>query len=237
MTCGIYKLYFKEVPTVYIGKAINIEARYNSHTSQLRNNVHKNKALTKNYTLYSEPILEVVEELPLDDDLLYKREKHWILVYNSFINGMNENEGGRGSGHGETHNQAKYTNNKYVSILKYLCAQPPLPLKTIVTLTDTDLTVVTNISKQSCHLWMKEEYPTLWETYSNIRAKGYRRITTNAYAGTEYKAPVLISPEGVEFIVERTTIFSREHGLQAGNLANVINGKRKSHKGWTLKKF
>ncbi|CAM0029156.1 HNH endonuclease [Vibrio phage D530] len=44
----------------------------------------------------------------------------------------------------------------------------------------------------------------------------------------------LISPEGEHIEVWNLCKFCRTHGLQQGNMTNVISGNAKSHKGWRL---
>jgi hypothetical protein len=46
---------------------------------------------------------------------------------------------------------------------------------------------------------------------------------------------VLISPEGAEYELSCYYPFCREHGLDGRNICAVLQGKRKSHKGWTGK--
>lgn len=44
----------------------------------------------------------------------------------------------------------------------------------------------------------------------------------------------LISPEGEVVEVTNYSKFSRENGLSNGKISMLVNGTRKSHKGWTL---
>ncbi len=46
----------------------------------------------------------------------------------------------------------------------------------------------------------------------------------------------LLSPQGKEFTFTNIRGFARQHGLNTGNLNQVVNGKKKSCKGWTLPK-
>jgi hypothetical protein len=43
----------------------------------------------------------------------------------------------------------------------------------------------------------------------------------------------LTDPNGEIYVTENLTDFAKQYGLSQGNLANVIHGKRKTHKGWT----
>lgn len=44
----------------------------------------------------------------------------------------------------------------------------------------------------------------------------------------------LLSPDGEVIEVNNYSKFSREYGLSNGKISMLVNGKRKSHKGWTL---
>lgn len=43
----------------------------------------------------------------------------------------------------------------------------------------------------------------------------------------------LISPTGEHVTGKNISLFCREHNLSQGCLSAVINGRRKTHKGWT----
>lgn len=43
----------------------------------------------------------------------------------------------------------------------------------------------------------------------------------------------LTDSNGDIYVTDNLTDFTKQHDLSQGNLVNVINGKRKSHKGWT----
>ena len=53
-------------------------------------------------------------------------------------------------------------------------------------------------------------------------------------AGKQYK---LISPNGEEVDVSNLAKFCRDNDLGRGNMASVVTGKRRTHKGWTAKKI
>jgi group I intron endonuclease len=47
---------------------------------------------------------------------------------------------------------------------------------------------------------------------------------------------IVISPDGKEFEIYNICKFARENNLSQANITSLITKKRKSHKGWTLKK-
>lgn len=59
MTCGIYRLTFGN--SVYIGKSINIEKRFQTHKTLLNNNKHTT-LLQNAYKLHRAPTLKILQE-------------------------------------------------------------------------------------------------------------------------------------------------------------------------------
>lgn len=97
MSCGIYKITNKINNKIYIGKALNIERRwavhkfYTSHEAPsyaIYNAIHK-------YGLENF-LFEIIEECPLNSEILSQREQYWITYYHSFEEGYNETRGGEG---------------------------------------------------------------------------------------------------------------------------------------------
>ena len=100
---GIYKITNPEGKS-YIGLSKNIEQRWVSHKNlQFKGNLKLKNSL-KLYSIESHiwDIIEVIdiEHLSLHEGnaLLRKRERYWILFYDSFKKGLNENGGGSGCG-------------------------------------------------------------------------------------------------------------------------------------------
>lgn len=86
---------------VYIGKAVNIFSRWDSHKKNLNNNSHKNKHLNSSWMKYKEESFDfiVLEHLmDADNTILNEREKYWISFYKSSNSqyGYNKTNGGDG---------------------------------------------------------------------------------------------------------------------------------------------
>lgn len=80
--CGIYCIESRIDNKKYIGQSIDIERRFQSHRSNLRNNKHNNTHLQGAWNLYKEDnfvfyIIERCEKCNLDD-----RERYYISMYN-----------------------------------------------------------------------------------------------------------------------------------------------------------
>ena len=88
MTCGIYAIVNKVNGKRYIGKSIDIEIRWRSHLSQLRNEVRSkdcNRYLYNSFKKYGEGSFgfEYLEVLPVDDGILFERELYWMSQLNT----------------------------------------------------------------------------------------------------------------------------------------------------------
>jgi len=89
----------------YIGRAFNIYKRWNRHQNILRRNKHENNYLQRSYNKYGKENFKyyIIQELPLDKELLKLMEIYWIAYYNTFHTdgeGYNLSRGGEaGFGH------------------------------------------------------------------------------------------------------------------------------------------
>ncbi len=76
--------------------------------------------------------------------------------------------------------------------------------------------------------YLKIEYS---EEYNILMDKrGTRRVK----AARKEDYPLIKSPEGIIYQITNARDFARKFGLQQSNLISLLNGKNKSHKGWTL---
>lgn len=93
--CGIYIIENKTSGKKYIGQSKNIIQRFYQHKSRLRGNIHPNKKLQNAWNKYGEDdfifnILKVCDLKDLDD-----MEEFYILKFNSFSEGFNQDLGGK----------------------------------------------------------------------------------------------------------------------------------------------
>ena len=102
MISGIYKIENIINNCIYIGKAKNIENRWNQHKSNAKNitnTTHLYRAMRK-YGIENF-IFSIIEEIPLEqyDIISSERERYWIEYYNAYSNpnNYNETEGGEGT--------------------------------------------------------------------------------------------------------------------------------------------
>lgn len=94
ITC-IYKILNTTTKKVYIGQTINYLNRVNKHRYDLRNNKSYCRKLQHSWSKHGESnfIFEVLEECTKDQ--LNEKEKYYIELYDSIVNGYNLEKGGR----------------------------------------------------------------------------------------------------------------------------------------------
>lgn len=119
MTCGIYKITNKITNKSYIGQSINIEDRIKAHW-RTKDNTYIHHAIQKygkenfNYC--------VLEECPIDKDILNQKEKHYIKIYNTLSpNGYNLTIGGDANADFFKRPVSKYTIDG-----KFICSYPSI---------------------------------------------------------------------------------------------------------------
>ena len=169
MTCnlnisGIYCLYYEtDNDLFYIGQSINIKDRFIKHCNELSRGIHYNWMLQENYNKYGEPSIEILEKV-YNPSILSSREVHWVSIFDSYYNGMNQTLGGE-SNYGETNPWALYTKKVYLDILKELISEPLLTYKQIATKLKVSDRVVGTIAMCTSHKWLEFEAP---EDYSKL---------------------------------------------------------------------
>lgn len=237
MTSGVYKLSFGTL--VYIGRSSNIEQRYRAHVSDIQLGKSSSK-LCSAYVQYGLPKLEI---LHVEEDFAKQKELevYYIRHFNSYVNGLNSTEGGEDILYGELNHACKYTNNQLMEVLRLLANNPEMLLKDISSISGVHMNTVREVSAGTKHLWLSLEYPDLYAKHIANKPNRKSRSLANLTDKFRFKSklevlPTLISPSGEEVNIDTSiSEFARKHGLQVGNLSSVLNGSRKTHKGWKLK--
>jgi hypothetical protein len=237
MTCGIYRLTFTGTDKCYIGQSVNIEYRYTQHLYKLKNNTGSKK-LQDAYYLHDDPALEILLECTKRN--LDLEEKQAIEIFNSVIDGFNTYPDARGSplgmirARGENSPSAIYSNDKILEVFNYLVDLPQLTALEISKETEVGVATVRAVATLNQHKWLKEKYPDRYKTLENLKGMQNKSGKYDSKArGIKHSA--LISPTGTVFVdIPNVKQFCEEHNLTATNLGAVLNGKRKSHKGWKV---
>lgn len=90
MTCGIYKITNIETGSIYIGQSIDCERRKKDHFNRNLMDTKLHKAIVNEGT--DKFSFEILEELPLDINVLNEREEYYISKYNAFENPKHYNQ-------------------------------------------------------------------------------------------------------------------------------------------------
>lgn len=236
MTIGIYSLHWEEeMSRVYIGQSQNIENRYKEHLRKIRNKNHSNYKIREMYLKYSSlPTLSILQVTSIED--LNTLEDVWTKEFNSIKEGLNIIEAGL-VGYGSNSNSSKYSILQLLRVFRLVSSDNYLNNIEIAKLVKVDVSLVSDITKSSSHLWLKDKYPfrySLMLARSNIRYSNRNCLaTTNKLYNLQL--PVVIDTEGNEYIVSNIRDFAKYHGLLNTHLGAVIRKQRKTHKGWKLK--
>lgn len=230
MSCGIYKLTFKNVKGCYIGQSTHINRRVSEHRRLLRNNFHYNAKLQKAYNNSNELTVEILEECALD--MLDELEYYYITEMDSVINGFNITKGLTAGGRGVEASKSKYSREELIEIL---LTNPELSNKDISELTNLPITIVEAVAYGKRHLWLQEEFPTIWKQVQDIINSNIRFYSSNNINKRNNITHTVISPEGVEYTFSNIAAFAREFNLNRSHLCQLVQGKAKHHKHWTRK--
>lgn len=230
MTCGIYILRFKGSDSVYIGQAVNIERRISSHKTKLKGGASSIK-LQDAYNRYGPFTYEILTEC-LEHEL-DNLEELMISKYDSYNSGLNSrNKVCNGKGLvGDSHPGSKFDNDTIIEIFYYLTEMPELLYQEIADITETNVSLVRDINLGKRHTWLSDKFP---EKYTQLNTTN-RLVTRNTVAnGKVY--PAIINDKTGEIISNITNIseIARAYNLSNSHLNEVLNGKAKSTKGWSL---
>jgi len=230
MAQGIYKLIFKNTNKVYIGQSIHIDKRFATHLNELKNGTHSIK-LQEAYNLYGIPDLVILEEV-LEENL-DTAEERYIQLFNSVSNGFNSTHSASGGvSLGENNGRSKYSNTQIIEAVELMVEFPDISLKVLANTLNISWDTIKQIARGNQYKWLEEVMP---ETYFKLlNLKNTRKSTGNSIKGIGKSYPKIQSPEGIVYEIDNGVLFSKEHNLQQSNLYQVLNGNRKSHKGWKL---
>ena len=232
MTNGIYLLRFSGTQKVYVGQSLNIEERYIKHLYRLKNNKANHK-LQQAYEIYGEPKLEIIHIFEDGcEDTLDDLELMAIEIFDAVNNGLNIRSKPAGGGEGLTgqyHANSKYSNDVIVKVFNMIC-DTNNSFKDVAKTLNVNINLIRDISKGKAHRWLHKEYP---EKYLEMLDLVNTR-EKNTYKDLYGFCPKLKSPAGEIISIPNITEFSNKFSLNKSHISGVINGKRKSHLGWTL---
>jgi group I intron endonuclease len=231
MTVGIYKLVFQGTDKIYVGQSLNIEKRLIAHKSLFNMGSHSKK-LQKAFDRFGTPTLELI--CSCEENELDTIEDIYIAKLNVVSEGFNtcRKAGGGTSLEGEDVGNAKFSNLQIEQAFMYLVYSPEKTSREIETLTGVSKHTIDAISSFKVHKRLERLFP---EEYLLLRSRnktvGFAKNKTLKDINNGY--PRLVSPEGVAYIVDNCSQFSKIHGLNNAHVIQVLKGKERQHKGWT----
>lgn len=235
MTCGIYLGSPKNILTdkVYIGQSSNIEDRIRRHTADMRAGRHKKK-IQDGYNKYGEFDWEILAECPVEQ--LHDLEKYYIKLFNACEEGFNTYEDSVSAPilYGLDNGNVKKENIQlYKHILDLTILNPTYTRYKIAELANTKEYVVAHIWYSSSCKWLSEIFPIEYEKV--ISLEGTRQVGGKSAESQGIVYNPILSPELLEYTITNVRKFSREYKLDQADLANVLNLKKPSVKGWIIK--
>lgn len=235
MTQGIYSLSWNTIDKLYIGQSIDIERRYRDHLSKLRRGAHARK-LQEAFNTYGTPYLTILFE-ENNQSRLDSLELEAIDLFDSVNTGFNTNTdvGGGCNLTGESAGNACYTNVQIEEQFHLLVDRQDLRALDISQMTGVDKSTIDAIQCFKVHLWLETKFPEKYAILRNkaINTSRFGKGKTLKERGIQY--PPIVQPTGVEYIVENTQQFAKDHSLNNAHLVQVLRGNEKQHKGWKLK--
>lgn len=235
MTCGIYRLVFEGTDRVYIGQSENIEVRFSRHLSRFKNGEAPFK-LQEAYINFGAPKFEVL--ITCTSKELNNKENEFIQLYDTFNSGLNTLEkAGPPCLSGIGNGNSKYSKEQIYKVFIETIEHPELTQQQVSDISGVSISSVRDIIYGKTHKWLQEEYPDKYEYMCSMKDTrvriSYDKYSKNGTGNKKY--PSIVSPEGViHSDISNAREFARINGLDQSSLSMLLNGHRKSHKGWKL---
>lgn len=229
----IYKLNFKGTDRVYIGQTIDLSRRLRCHINLFKKQ-RGAKKLQEAYNLYGNPSVEVLIDGLITQKEIDGAEDEAIEIFDSANNGFNthtKSRAGFTACFGELNGNSKFSNSEIVEFMLYMLKYRETRLKDAASTFGMSYVTADEICRGIKHKWLSIEYPEQHTELLSIIGTRSKAVTAKD-RGIEY--PSIYSPEGLKYNVEAVRQFAKEHGLNSSCLCAVLNGKSKTHKGWSL---
>lgn len=235
MTCGIYEIVHLESGKRYVGSAVNFKSRFRVHKHQLRNNTHHSKYLQRAWNKYGEASFEFRILKLCDPAFLIIEEQKEIDAgcdYNTCLI-ANSSLGTKASPETRekmSKRKAVLSDDQVLEIRKRCDAGEPR--NSVAKSMGLNNLQVQKVANRQSYLFVEEDgvRPSLEEIMrTNLKNRGRPKIKEEKFT---------FCHEEHGCINETIWWFGNEFGLNKPHLMEMtkINPKRKSHKGWTLKK-
>lgn len=230
MTVGIYALWFEQPSLVYIGQSVDIQHRFNTHSSLLNRHEHGNYKLLNAFIEFGGPQYIILDKCQIDD--LNKLEVQYIKEFDSFNSGLNLTEGDIEGSWGYNSPRCKASREQLIEAFNLLL-DPNNMYEDICEATGITINTLQSIRSQKRHSWLQEEFPEKWSILKNTSSE---RQSIKQVRRFNKGIRIVISPRGEEHKVINAARFALENNLNKGHFSGMLRGDTHQHKGWTLKK-
>jgi group I intron endonuclease len=250
---GIYRITCTTTGKFYIGSAVNLYKRQDTHSYYLHRNAHHNPKLQASWNKYGEAafIFEIVE-LVLIPELLTAREQYWLDTLKPFgIRGFNiariagSSRGVKRSAEtckkiGDAHRGRKPSpeareKNRQAQIGKHSeynrgkKASPETRAK--MSATRRGRPAHNRGTKHTPEAIEKIRLAGLGHTHS-AESRAKMSDAGKVRQAGKRKTLIVTSPEGIEYTIVGIRAFCRDHHLDRSTLIRVAKGQEPHHKGW-----
>jgi len=211
----IYSIHNLTSGKKYIGQPVEKMQRRVVRHFRTVNETKISRAIQK-YSKY-DFVYGIVEEVE-DKNFLDVREQYWIKFYDTVENGFNIKEGGK-CARGFKQSQSSIEKRKQKLIRKSLTEEHKQKLS----------------KAHKGKILSKETVDKMiaYRTGRNLTESCKEKIS-KSHSKNTYK---LKSLDGIIFIVKNLSKFCKENNLQQSAFVMIMNGERKHHKNWTIKKL
>lgn len=230
-TMGVYMIQNMANGNVYVGSSVHVYHRRNCHYSDLRNKIHRNSRLQKEWDCFGDDQFRfLIVEYVWDKDSLSSREQFWIDSVRPYYN----IEPQARSNHTMLYTDEAIKQRAIESRREKMIGRKA--------------SAETKARMSASHMANPRRGYTLTEERKNHLSKintgeknpnwGLKRSDETRKKISDGNARKIrvgfVSPEGLEYReVKNLGWFCKEHNLNYWCMRDVDSGRSKSHKGWT----
>jgi len=238
---GIYAWFNEINGKMYIGQSTNLYKRVYDEMNGFRNQKHQNLLKLFNaIQKYGTDNFRVVKLLECPKEYLHKLETLLINYYDTKRNGYNCTDGGEGSvGHAVTKNQVKKQKEKMSKYWTEDRKKEHSEKMKLWFINKTD--IEKQYIKQAGQNWIKNVDIVKKHKENTIKSLTIERIEKQRKSIKKYyknnvsKKRIIkqiISPSNEIIEINGLDYFCKIYHIKRLGIVNVLNGKKKHHKGW-----